>query len=101
MTKAEIIEAVRQKINHSNKDTGAVVESLFEMIRTGLEKGEDIKLPGFGNFRIRKKVERIGRNPKTGETMAITARKIVSFKPSVILRDRVNGKPLKTGPTKV
>ncbi len=91
MTKAEIVEAVKNGTGISSKGAADLVESLFEMIRTGLEKGEDVKLPGFGNFIIQNKRERIGRNPKTGETMPITARKVVSFKPSTILRDRVNG----------
>ncbi len=91
MTKAEIVEIVRSKIGVSNKDAAVLVDSLFEMIREHLEKGEDVKLPGFGNFIIQNKRERIGRNPKTGVTMPITARKRVSFKPSQILRDRVNG----------
>ncbi|MBF0381307.1 MAG: integration host factor subunit alpha [Magnetococcales bacterium] len=90
MTKVEIVEIVRSKIGVSTKDAAVLVESLFEMIRVSLEKGEDVKLPGFGNFRIRNKRERIGRNPKTGATMPITARKIVTFKPSQILKDRVN-----------
>lgn len=92
MTKAEIVEIVQQRVDFSKKDAAEVVESLFEMIRKSLEQGEDIKLPGFGNFLIRDKNQRIGRNPKTGEAIPITARKVVSFKPSVILRERVNGK---------
>lgn len=68
------------------------MENLFEMIRESLEHGQDIKLPGFGNFMVRQKRQRIGRNPKTGEAIPITARKVISFKPSQILRDRVNRK---------
>jgi integration host factor subunit alpha len=91
MTKVEIVDAVQNGTGVSNKDAAVLVESLFEMIKEQIEKGEEVKLPGFGNFVIQKKRERIGRNPKTGETMPITARKRVSFKPSTILRDRVNG----------
>lgn len=60
------------------------------MIRERLENGEDIKIPGFGNFLVLEKRERVGRNPKTGEEIAIKARKVVAFKPSNILRSRVN-----------
>ena len=90
MTKAEIVEIVRSKIGVSQKDSIGLVDGLFELIRESLEKGEYIKMPGFGNFSIRNKVQRTGRNPKTGEAIPITARKIVSFKPSVKLKERVN-----------
>jgi integration host factor subunit alpha len=90
MTKAEIVEAVQKSVDLPKKDIVELVEGVFEMIRERLEQGEDIKLPGFGNFLIREKNQRVGRNPKTGEEMMITARKIVSFKPSQILRERVN-----------
>lgn len=90
MTKAEIVEIVQQRVDLPKKDSAEVVESLFEMIRERLEQGEDIKLPGFGNFLVKEKIQRIGRNPKTGEAVPISARKVVSFKPSQILRDRVN-----------
>jgi integration host factor subunit alpha len=90
MTKAEIVYAVQNGTGVSNKDAAVLVESLFEMIKEHLEKGKDIKMPGFGNFLVREKRERIGRNPKTGEAIPVTARKRVSFKPSPILRDRVN-----------
>jgi integration host factor subunit alpha len=90
VTKAEIVEIVQSSVDLPKKDAIEMVDSVFEMIRESLEKGEGIKLPGFGNFVIQKKRERIGRNPKTGEKMAITARKVVTFKPSTILRDRVN-----------
>ena len=92
MTKAEIVEAVRQSTDLSQKEAVELVESVFEMIRERLEKGEDIKLPGFGNFMVKQKRERVGRNPKTGEAIPITARKVICFKPSQILRDRVNKK---------
>ncbi len=91
MTKADIVEVVRQGVDIPLKDAAELVDSLFEMLREQLEQGEDIKLPGFGNFLIREKKQRIGRNPKTGEAIPITARKVVTFKPSQILRERVNG----------
>ncbi|MBF0454759.1 MAG: integration host factor subunit alpha [Magnetococcales bacterium] len=92
MTKAEIVEAVYQQINLSKKESAELVDSVFEMIRSQLEKGESVKIPRFGNFTIRSKVPRRGRNPKTGEEIEITARKVLTFKPSQILRDRVNNR---------
>jgi integration host factor subunit alpha len=91
MTKAEIVEAVCRNANLSKKEATDITETIFEIIRQSLEHGESIKLPGFGNFSVREKSVRVGRNPKTGEEMEISARKVVSFKPSQILRDRVQG----------
>ena len=88
-TKNDIVETVCRELDTSKKEVQEIVDALFELIREELSRGNTIKLPGFGNFTIRSKRERTGRNPKTGETMAITARKVVSFKPSTILRDRV------------
>ncbi len=91
MTKNDLIEAVcRQLKQQSKKDAQDVVETVIELIKDRLEHGESIKLPGFGNFSVRKKRTRIGRNPKTGEGIEIAARKVISFKPSTILRSRVN-----------
>jgi integration host factor subunit alpha len=90
MTKNEIVEAVNRSIDLPKNETIDIVDSLFEMVRGQLEKGDDVKIPRFGNFSIREKHERVGRNPKTGVSMPITARKVVTFKPSNILRDRVN-----------
>jgi integration host factor subunit alpha len=92
MTKVEIVEVVHRSSDLSKDEAGEVTELVFEMIRQGLERGENVKLPGFGNFLVRKKVARVGRNPKTGEEMEISARKVVSFKPSQILRERVQKK---------
>jgi integration host factor subunit alpha len=88
-TKNDLVDALCRELDFSKKEVQEVVDALFETIREGLEKGDAIKLPGFGNFTIRSKNTRIGRNPKTGESIAITARNVVTFKPSTILRDRV------------
>lgn len=92
MTKAEIVEVVHRSSDLSKDEAGEVTELVFEMIRQGLERGENVKLPGFGNFLVREKVARVGRNPKTGEEIEISARKVVSFKPSQILKGRVQKK---------
>ena len=89
MTKAEIVEMVHRSTDLPKNEAVAVTEVIFEMIRQSLERGESIKLPGFGNFLVREKSTRVGRNPKTGEEIEISARKVVTFKPSQILRDRI------------
>ena len=88
-TKNDLVESLCRELDFSKKQVQELVETLFEMIKTQLEQGNDIKIPGFGNFTVRSKRSRVGRNPKTGETMEITARKVLTFKPSTILRDRV------------
>ncbi len=89
MTKADIVDVLCSKLEHPRKETQEIIETMFEMIKAELAKGESIKLPGFGNFVVRSKRSRVGRNPKTGEEMEITARQVLTFKPSTILRNRV------------
>jgi integration host factor subunit alpha len=88
-TKNDLVESLCRELDFPKKEVQETVDTLFEMIRTNLEQGQAVKLPGFGNFTIRSKNARVGRNPKTGEEMTITARKVLTFKPSTILRDRV------------
>jgi integration host factor subunit alpha len=88
-TKNDLVESLCRNLDFSKKEVQEVVDALFETIREGLEEGNTIKLPGFGNFTVRSKNARVGRNPKTGEEMEITARQVLSFKPSTILRDRI------------
>lgn len=98
MTKADIVEAMYQKIGFSKKEAADLVEMVFDTIKDTLGKGEKIKISGFGNFVVREKRERIGRNPQTGETIKISARKVLTFRPSQVLRAEVNssleGKPI-------
>ncbi len=91
MTKADIIDSFYEKLGLSKKETANIVEVVLEVIKENLEKGEKIKIAGFGNFAIRKKTARKGRNPKTGDEIEITRRKVVAFKPSQLLRKAVNG----------
>ena len=88
-TKSDLVDALCHELNFPKTEVQTVVDTLFETIREGLEKGESIKLPGFGNFTTRSKNARLGRNPKSGEAIEVTARKVVTFKPSTILRARV------------
>ncbi|MBE2894173.1 integration host factor subunit alpha [Spirabiliibacterium falconis] len=89
LTKVEIAEHLIEKLNLSKREAKELVESFFEQIRSALEQGEDVKLSGFGNFQLRDKKSRPGRNPKTGESVAVSARRVVVFKPGQKLRSRV------------
>ncbi|MDG6894098.1 integration host factor subunit alpha [Volucribacter amazonae] len=89
LTKVEIAENLMEKFNLSKRQAKALVESFFEEIRTALESGIDVKLSGFGNFELRDKSSRPGRNPKTGESVAVSARRVVVFKAGQKLRSRV------------
>lgn len=90
MTKAEIIESVYEKIGFSKKDSSDLVELIFDTIKESLAKGEKIKVSGFGNFIVRQKKSRIGRNPQTGEQIEISARKVLTFRPSHVLKAQLN-----------
>jgi integration host factor subunit alpha len=86
LTKADIVESVHRQIGFSKKDSSEITEKVFEAIKRSLERGEYVKLSGFGKFEVRQKRKRRGRNPQTGEEIEITARKVLSFKASQILR---------------
>lgn len=90
MTKADIIENVYEKVGFSKKESAEIVEMVFETIKETLERGEKIKISGFGNFVIRSKKPRVGRNPQTGEEIEISARKVLTFKPSQVLKNALN-----------
>ncbi len=90
MTKADIIEKVMNRIGGKRKDSQDLVESVFELLKTTLESGENVKIAGFGKFEVKQKKDRRGRNPQTGETITIEARRILSFKPSTLLRSAIN-----------
>ena len=89
LTKAEVAEHLFEKVGLSKRDAKEMVEMFFEDIRETLESGEQVKLSGFGNFDLRVKSERPGRNPKTGEDIPISARKVVTFRPGQKLKSRV------------
>lgn len=92
LTKAELIESVYEKVGFSKKEAADLVELVFESMKEELCKGGAIKISGFGKFRVRAKKARMGRNPQTGDAMVISARKVLTFTPSRILRDGINGK---------
>jgi integration host factor subunit alpha len=92
LTKAELIDSVYEKVGFSKKEAADLVELVFESMKEELCKGMSIKISGFGKFRVRSKKARMGRNPQTGDAMVISARKVLTFTPSRILRDGINGK---------
>lgn len=93
MTKAEIVERVFEKGTHSKRDCAELVENVFDILKTTLEAGEEVKISGFGKFEVKSKDERLGRNPITGESLTIAARKVMSFKPSSVLKQSINSIP--------
>jgi integration host factor subunit alpha len=92
MTKADMVENIYEKVGFSKKESAELVEAVFDIIKGTLEKGEKIKIAGFGNFVVKEKADRRGRNPQTGEEITITARKILTFKPSQVLKASINSK---------
>jgi len=91
MTKADLVEAVYSKLDgFSKKESAELVESVFETMKETLGRGDKIKISGFGNFVVRDKKSRIGRNPQTGEEITISARRVLTFKPSQVLKNVLN-----------
>ncbi len=89
LTKADMAEMLFDQVGLNKREAKDMVEAFFEEIRLALETGDTVKLSGFGNFELRKKSERPGRNPKTGEEIPITARRVVTFHASQKLKSKV------------
>ena len=89
LTKAELADLLFEKVGLNKREAKDMVEAFFEEIRGALERGESVKLSGFGNFQLREKPQRPGRNPKTGEEIPISARRVVTFRASHKLKKRV------------
>ncbi|MGU3493623.1 integration host factor subunit alpha [Xanthobacteraceae bacterium A53D] len=92
VTRADLCEAVYQQVGLSRTESAALVEMVLREIADCLAKGETVKLSSFGSFVVRSKGERVGRNPKTGEEVPIEPRRVMVFKPSSILKNRINGR---------
>jgi integration host factor subunit alpha len=92
MTKVDIIQNVYDRLGISKKDAARIVESIFDIMKERLEKGEKIKISGFGNFVVKEKKARRGRNPQTGTEIEISPRKVLTFKSSQVLRKALNHK---------
>jgi integration host factor subunit alpha len=90
LTKAELIDSVYEKVGFSKKEAADLVELIFDTIKNTLAESKKIKISGFGNFVLRDKEPRTGRNPQTGQAITITARRVLTFKPSQVLRQEVN-----------
>ncbi|MGE0762123.1 MAG: integration host factor subunit alpha [Bdellovibrionales bacterium] len=94
MTKADIVEKVYQKIGFSKKEASELVEMVFNQLKDVLCDGDKVKISGFGNFVVREKKERIGRNPQTGDQIKISARRVLTFRPSQVLKAILNGEDI-------
>jgi integration host factor subunit alpha len=90
MTKADIVEKIYEKVGFSKKESAELVELVFDIVKRTLEQGDKIKIAGFGNFVVKEKADRRGRNPQTGEEITISARRILTFKPSQVLKASIN-----------
>ncbi len=91
-TRSTLSEAVFKNVGLSRNESSSLVDSVFDEILKSLIRGQDVKISSFGTFVIRNKKERIGRNPKTGEEVPITARSVVTFRASNVLKSKVNSK---------
>lgn len=98
MTKAELVEHVSAKIGGPKKVSQDVVEAIFDLMKETLHQGDKIKISGFGNFILRDKRPRKGRNPQTGDDIEITARRVLTFRPSQILKQYLNEPAAPQGP---
>jgi integration host factor subunit alpha len=90
LTKAQIIDAIPEKLGMSRKKSVEIVETLLEIVKHQMENGEDVLISGFGKFCIKEKKSRRGRNPATGSDMMLDKRRVVVFRCSKLLRDKIN-----------
>lgn len=89
MTKSDIVNRVYKEVGYSKKEAQNLVDMVFKVMKDTLSKGEKVKISGFGNFTIRDKKTRVGRNPQTGSSMDITARRVLTFRPSQVLKEDI------------
>ncbi len=92
ITRVDLSEAVYAEVGLSRNESALLVDGVFEEISKSLERGETVKLSSFGTFSLRNKAERVGRNPKTKVEVPIKPRRVLTFRPSHVLRERMNGK---------
>jgi len=90
ITRADLTDAVYRSLGISRNESAQFVERILEEISLSLENGNSVKISSFGTFTVREKSERVGRNPKTGEEVPITARRVISFRASHVLKDQIN-----------
>ena len=94
MTKADIVETIYERVGFSKKESAELVETVFDVIKDALVGGEKVKFSGFGNFIVREKNARKGHNPQTGEEIQLEARRVLTFKPSLVLKNILNEIPV-------
>lgn len=94
VTKADIVEKVYEKIGFSKKEASELVEMCFDSLKDTLKKGDKVKISGFGNFLVREKKSRKGRNPQTGQQIEISARRVLTFRASQVLKAMLNGEDI-------
>ena len=97
VTRAQLAEAIYTNVGLSRNESAALLETVLERISAALEAGEAVKISAFGTFLVRQKGQRIGRNPKTGVEVPILPRKVLSFRPSQVLKARINNEPVGEG----
>jgi len=90
MTKQEIVSMVYEKLGFSKRESSDIVEQFFKIIKNNLAQGENVKISGLGNFVVKEKRARKGRNPQTGEEIQITPRRVLNFRLSQVLKDEIN-----------
>jgi len=90
MTKADLVEGVYATTGFSKKESQGIIETVFDLLKETLQGGEKVKIAGFGNFVVKEKASRRGRNPQTGSEIEIKERKILTFKPSQVLKQTMN-----------
>ena len=92
LTKDHIIRSIGNRLGIPKFESSRIVESVLETVKTSLSNGEEVLISGFGKFIVRKKEARRGRNPQTGEDLTLEPRRVITFKCSSVMRDRINGK---------
>lgn len=97
VTRAQLAETIYSQVGLSRNDSAELLEAILERVSRALEAGESVKISGFGTFSVRQKGRRIGRNPKTGVEVPILPRRVLVFRPSQVLKARVNGVPVPVG----
>ena len=90
MTKAELAEILNEKLSYNKKESLELVELTVDILKEAIATEGHVKISGFGNFVVKQKADRNGRNPQTGETITISSRKVLTFKPSTVLKSRIN-----------
>ena len=91
VTKVELVESIRARVGFTKSKSLKVTELILDLMKESLVRGERVMISGFGNFEVRDKAPRQGRNPQTGEELALNGRRVLTFKPSAVLKGRLNG----------